>query len=369
MPERRITNCHVHSFTHRHVPMLYPHWAVWPFKKVPGLVRLVAFLCRPFFPVVAETLDRLHRFQEEAGAETQGELLEKVRRHYPSNTRFVVLPMDMEGIGHGPVRAGLAAQHDELAALAAREDLKGLVLPFATFNPARGQAGVDEVKRMVEGHGFRGLKIYPRLGFPPDHDLLMTQLYPFLQERGLPVMTHCSRGGVQGRGVVTAAGDRYTAPQAYVPVMEGFPRLRICLAHFGGAADWRAYVEEGMPPGDAEARRRNWQVAIRDMIGSGKYPGLWTDISYTLFHFDDNLPFLKLFLEGTGDKAERLRRRVLFGSDYYMTRQERLSERAVCFRLRNALGEDLFWRIAQVNPEVWLGERGEEVAEVAGAGV
>lgn len=79
---------------------------------------------------------------------------------------------------------------------------------------------------------------------------------------------------------------------------------------------------------------------------------LWTDISYTLFHFDDFAPFLKVFLED-----ETLASRVLFGSDFYMTRQEALSERAVCFRLRVALGEAMFARIAQENPARWLGEK------------
>jgi predicted TIM-barrel fold metal-dependent hydrolase len=175
-------------------------------------------------------------------------------------------------------------------------------------------------------------------------------------------MTHCSRGGVQGRGVSDADADRYTDPAAYIPIFEAFPRLRICLAHFGGARDWRDYIETGIDPDDRQARTRNWQVAIRDMIGTGKYPGLWTDISYTLFHFQENLPFLQLFLQGNPDvdrSLNRLRRRVLFGSDFYMTRQERMSERAVCFSLRNALGEDMFWQIAETNPALWLGEASE----------
>ena len=95
---------------------------------------------------------------------------------------------------------------------------------------------------------------------------------------------------------------------------------------------------------------------IRRMIGSGDWPGLWTDISYTLFQFDDYIPFLRLFLldDGPADCGAR----VLFGSDFYMTRQEELSEKAVCFRLRNALGEEVFRQIAETNPRVWLGEAG-----------
>jgi hypothetical protein len=53
----------------------------------------------------------------------------------------------------------------------------------------------------------------------------------------------------------------------------------------------------------------------------------------------------------------RVRARTLFGSDFYMTRQEALSERAASVRLRAGLGETLFRQIAEVNPEVWLGER------------
>jgi len=136
-----------------------------------------------------------------------------------------------------------------------------------------------------------------------------------------------------------------------VPVLTQFPGLRVCLAHFGGDADWRRYIDEGIDPRDPEARRRNWLAAILDMLRSGAYPGLWTDISYTIFNFEDNLPFLRVFLTD-----ERIAARVLFGSDYYMTRQERLSERAISFRLRDALGETLFRRIAETNPAIWLGE-------------
>jgi len=66
------------------------------------------------------------------------------------------------------------------------------------------------------------------------------------------------------------------------------------------------------------------------------------------------MPLLRLYMEDEG-----LRRRILFGSDFYMTRQEQLSEKAVSVRLRDSLGEGNFRQIAEINPEVWLGERGE----------
>lgn len=352
MPDIRITNCHVHTFTARHVPRFFPHPALWPFRQIPGLVRGMAFAARIIgqYPA-ADALDRLHRFQQEASLTRQSEVMRRLLPQYPRGTRFVVLPMELRPTAPGAIEADLRAQHDELAELAATPPYAGTILPFATIFPDHPGAA-KEVRRCIEELGFRGLKLYPRLGFAPDHPVLMQEVYPMLAERGLPVMSHCSRGGVKGAGLVEARADRYSAPDAFVPVLEAFPALRVCLAHFGGMEDWRAYVQDGIDPHDPEARPRNWQVAIRDMIGSGKYPNLWTDISYTLFHFDDYLPFLRIFLQDEG-----LASRVLFGSDFYMTRQEDLSERAVCFRLRDALGEDLFRRIAETNPEIWLGER------------
>jgi len=357
MAELRITNCHTHTFTAAHVPKYYPSKALSIIQHVPGLVRVLAAALRlAGHREYADTLDRLHRFHEEVRHTRQSEILDNMRAQYPRGTRFVVLPMDMALAGYGPVAADIRAQHDELSDMAGQDAYLGTVIPFAAFHPDTPGA-VAELRRAIEGLKFRGVKLYPRLGYAPDHPVLMNEVYPMLQDMNLPVMTHCSRGGVRGRNVSYHLANRYTEPAAFIPVMSKFPRLRVCLAHFGGQEDWRRYVDDGISPDDPDARRANWQVAIRDMIGSGDWPGLWTDISYTLFHFDDNLPFLKLFLRGEGAYADRLRARVLFGSDYYMTRREALSERAVCFRLRNGLGESLFRQIAQTNPEIWLGER------------
>lgn len=355
MTDLRITNCHTHTFTSRHVPRDYPHPVLRLFKKRSGLVLILAFLFRLAGQAeFAAKLRRLHRFQREGAQGRQAEILEGMMRHYPGGTRFVVLPMDMSQMDHGPLEADLRAQHDELAAMAADPKYRGLVIPFATIHPDAPGA-MAEVRRCVEQLGFRGIKIYPRLGFAPDHPLLMEELYPYAVACNLPVMTHCSRGGVARRRLDQTLGDRYCEPNAYLEVLHRFPQLRLCLAHFGGNRDWTDYVENGLDPDPGNRMaRRNWQVMIRDMIGSGLYPNLYTDISYTLFQFEDFVPFLRMFLE---DKA--LARRVLFGSDHYMTRQEALSERAVCFRLRVALGEDLFRQIAETNPAVWLGELAE----------
>ncbi len=356
MSDIRITNCHTHLFHSRHVPEDYPYPALKPFKKMPWLIKALAFSARLIGqPGAADKLDRLYRFQQETDEGSQREILDNLRRHYPSNTRFVVLPMELSAFGFGAPEVPLRDQHDELAQLSTDPEIGPSVIPFATIDP-RADPNATELWRAIGDLRFRGVKLYPRLGFAPNDPVLMQRVYPRLQDENLPVMSHCSRGGVQGRHLSDYWADRYTEPEAFIPVMRAFPDLRICLAHFGGQRDWHAYVNPDHHDPLDDAFNRNWLSSIRTMIGSGDYDGLWTDISYTLFQFEDYAPFLRLFLMGEDEESERLRSRVLFGSDYYMTRQEALSEKAVCIRLRNVLGEEIFRQIAEENPAKWLGE-------------
>jgi len=353
-PRIRITNCHVHTFTAKHTPLFFPAWYLVVFKLVPASVELLARAIRGWFPERAEWLLRLIKFRRFSSLSTQEKIFEAVRIQYPSDTRFVVLPMDMALMRHGPVGEDLDTQHAKLFELAARHD--GRVIPFCTVHPDRDDAAA-RIERYLDA-GARGLKIYPRLGYPPDHPVLMNRIYPMIAERGLPVMSHCSRGGVSKRGLGQALGDEYCAPQAVLPVLRKFPGLRLCLAHFGGQDDWFDFVKGRVDPLAKDAGRQNWMIAIRRLIEGGEWPGLWTDISYTLFFFDELAPFLKVFLTGEGARKDRLRGRVLFGSDHYMSRNTAYAEREVSVRLRLTLGEDLYRQIAETNPAVWLGPAG-----------
>ena len=99
-----------------------------------------------------------------------------------------------------------------------------------------------------------------------------------------------------------------------------------------------------------------WVRTIYDMIASGRYPNLYTDISYTVFTpkveglYVDLVDYLKVLLNNP-----RVRERVLFGSDYYMVERESLSEKEVSLLLRSRLGEDLYKQIAYTNPRQFLG--------------
>ena len=147
MTEIQITNCHTHTFTNHHVP-----------------------------------LNRLYQFQQAGSGQSQQEIFEALLPYYPEGTRFVVLPMEMSEIGFGPVMKDITEQHNSLAALADHPDNQGLVVPFATVYPGK-PGSVDEMKRCIEDLGFRGLKLYPRLGYAPGRPDLMGQVYRYLEAR------------------------------------------------------------------------------------------------------------------------------------------------------------------------------------------
>ena len=350
-PKTEIVNCHVHTFTTAHTPRYFPHPLVAVFRYVPWLVQFIRwFLSLLPYDNLTDKFRRIEDFHRTGSRSSQRAVFRELLHYYPRSTRFVVLPMDMAPAGHGPVDAGISHQHDELAALAKDPDYGAQVIPFATIHPDSNGAA-EEVRRCFDQHGFRGLKIYPKLGFAPTHPILMNEVYPLCVERNVPVMTHCSRGGIYRKGWGQTEQDAVTEPDAYAEVLTQFPDLRLCLAHFGGDADWIGHLRDGFDPDDPEARNKNWVSRIASLLSDGTYPNLYTDISYTIFKFDDHIPLLRMFL-----KNEKIRDRVLFGSDFYMTRQEALSEKAVSIRLRDALGEDDFHQIAHVNPRRWLGE-------------
>ena len=135
-------------------------------------------------------------------------------------------------------------------------------------------------------------------------------------------------------------------PDNYKQVMETFPELRICLGHFGGISEWRRHINGPRIPD-----KPTWLSKIRRLIKSGDYPNLYTDISYTIFNFKENVPFLNVLL-----KDPDILNKVLFGSDYYMVESETYSEKRFSTDLRSVLGEDVFWKIANENPRRYLGE-------------
>jgi uncharacterized protein len=361
-----ITNCHSHTFTHEHVPARFVPFSLGRLLRVGWIRRALLFLMRHLSPKRRGRLTRyaqiLHISYEYGSQEGIFTLL---RSYYPQGTRFVILPMEMEYMNAGKVAEPIDVQHAQLGQL--RDKFPELVIPFAAAD-ARQPNVVEKTKRLLEEQRFAGIKLYPPIGYHPN-DPVLAPLYDYAVERGIPVLTHCSRpSSVQYRGQPTeqmrrdpVSGQRlnlgrfelltrFTDPDAYVPILDRHPTLKLCLAHWGGAGDWTDFLNDPWdarhPTGD-----KSWLAKITDMIKSGKYENLYTDIAYTLWANEEYLYLLKVLLSD-----ERLRRRVLFGSDFYVVESAEFEERWRSVRVRSVLGEELFQTIASENPREYLGE-------------
>lgn len=345
-----ITNCHIHLFTLSHIPNGYLPFGLMRALKQPYVrTPIMKLLEKGIFWKEGDVGERAARFARIGGLKSQEQMFDVVRNFYPGGSRFVVLPMDMAFMGKGAPDVSLPAQHDDLAKLT--QKWPGAILPFAAVDPRRPDV-LGELKRCTEELGFKGVKLYPPLGYAPSDKVLMDQIYPYCVDKNLPVMSHCSRGGVREKGLSDDWQARLAGPQAFEPVMSAFPELRICLAHFGGDKDWDEYLGRRKGRLDENAdqfRKRNWLAQILDMLRSGDYPNLWTDISYTAFEYSQNIPALDVFLS-----EEKVLDRVLFGSDFYMTEVEGVSERRMSIELRHGIGEEKFARIARFNPCAYL---------------
>jgi uncharacterized protein len=336
----RIINCHVHTFTVDHVPDEFVRFGGMRALRVPMVRRLLALL-GDVVPsrLLGERLLRFLQFAEVANLASQRGVFEHFRGSYPSTARFVVLPVDMTHMGAGALRRGIDEQHRELLELAA--EAAPHVIPFCAADPRRPDLLAD-VRSLVEA-GCCGVKLYPALGYLPGDERLR-DVYAFAQEADVPVITHCSSGGIRARGLSAESAAALCHPEHFRAIARDFPRLRICLAHYGGHLEWHAYRKKR--PGDA----RTWVSQISDLMC--EFENVFADISYTMFRFQENVPILRILLAD-----ERLRRSVLFGSDAYMVELEALTERELSIELRAALGEELFAQIAEANPARFLGER------------
>jgi predicted TIM-barrel fold metal-dependent hydrolase len=362
-----IINCHIHTFTEDHVPDKFIGYGIdnlLRIKPIRGTVFLILKNVLHFTD--RDLLDRYVRFAEIASKSNQQKVLKIVMGYYPESTKFVILPMDMEHAEMGYISHKIDEQHQELAELCKKPEYQGKLFPFVAVDPRRD--GILEMtKNLIENEGFRGIKIYPPLGYFPQ-DPRLDPLYEYAQANNLPVMTHCSRGGVYTKGDIKDEikkhphapmnpgrfknkdlTDYFTDPFNYKKVFEKFPNLKICLAHFGGDEEWEKYLDEPWDPDIHNEWDMSWLSKIRDMLKSGDYPNLYTDISYTILSMDDSIYILNIFMEDPD-----LAFKIMFGTDFYMVEREKKKERRLPMKLRSLIGEDKFRMIAETNPKRYL---------------
>ena len=358
MEERTIYNCHIHTFTSQHAPQNFLKLFAGPVfgPILSSLLRnaTVANTVTKLAPSIGpfsknDLVERQARFFTRGRSDKQIDVFEVVEKQYPKGTYFVVLPMDMAFMNLGDIPVSIDRQHSELLELVTKH--KKNVIPFYAADPRREDL-VEQVRANLKPGKFRGIKIYPNLGYYP-HDKKLMKVYEICVEQDVPVMTHCSPTGIWQYRLKPEDSMRFGHPKNYEIVLKTFPTLRYCLAHFGGSEEWNKHLKSRT---EHEGDDRAWIRWITDMIKSDDFPNLYTDISYTVFQprvkglYFDYFDYLKVLLSN-----EKIQNRVLYGSDYYMVEREQLTEKEVSILLRSRLGEELYFKIAHDNPVRYLG--------------
>jgi len=213
----------------------------------------------------------------------------------------------------------------------------GRIFPFVAVNTKR-PAHFSIMEAALNGRGFVGVKLYPSLGYPVNSPE-MFKVYAYCEDRGVPILMHCSEGGFYASNDTIGNSD----PALWAPILEKHPNLKICFGHFGGAT----YLTAPEIPASC------WTRTILELMT--KFNGVYADIAYHSEPMDGGtgeqnyFKNLSLLLQN-----DAYRDRILFGTDFFLSRQ-RLTEKSYWKYFTRHLAEDDFRRIAEDNPQRYLG--------------
>lgn len=215
----------------------------------------------------------------------------------------------------------------------------GRIFPFIAVNPNRPNY-MQIMERALNGMGFVGVKLYPSLGYKIDSPD-MYSVYSYCEERQIPILMHCSKGGFKHSDPYTD----YSSPKHWETILKNHKNLKICFGHFGGDEFHAGLPElDDTPP---------WGPMILKLMEY--YPHVYADIAYHTAPMDGHkaedtyFENLKGYLE-----SMKYKDRILWGSDYFLVRQ-RLREKNYWIYIKKMLGADLFKQIANINPNKYLG--------------
>jgi len=238
------------------------------------------------------------------------------------------------------------------------------VHPFLAADPRRFNI-VNLVRKNVGKNGpYYGVKIYAPNGYSPtDPDML--KIYDHCCVHNIPVTAHCSHGGfatfentirINGiindpvEGLKTLKNEKYSFeipflgknwvderasvlndPDIWAEVLTKFPDLKLNLAHFGR---WKESY--------------GWADKIYELMR--KYKNVYTDFSCV-----SDVDVLQKYREYWVNASPGMRKRFMFGSDYYLNLLFAPSFNSYLANFKTIFNEDEFNQLAVVNPRKFLG--------------
>ena len=180
---------------------------------------------KPGLPALGTEAQMRSYFKVTSAPEDAGEMAARYRE---LDLMAVIFSVDAE------TSTGDPPDTNDYVAAIAKQDPE-VFTGFATVDPWKGKAAVEELERSVTELGLVGLKLHPvRQAFFPND----TQFYPLYEkatEMQVPVLFHSGYAGV-GSGSPGGAGFKlkYAAPIPSIDdVAADFPQLTIIMAHPG----------------------------------------------------------------------------------------------------------------------------------------
>ena len=128
------------------------------------------------------------------------------------------------------------------------------------------------------------------------------------------------RHGAGTNGAGPGYADR-ADPAYWAPVLERWPKLKVCLAHFGGFG----YPSVGAPAG-SDLPESSWEWTIGRLIKARPEVGLFADLSYLSAVLAPDLPALDALARTFKTYAQEFDpslTHLLFGSDWVMLGREK----------------------------------------------
>ena len=340
-------NIHIHLFTKDAIPSRFVG-ILTPILASKVTYNVVMFVANYLAPVhYRSRLKRYALFARTYSNKTQADILSELTSEYPVEYDWahVVLPMNMAHMGAGKVKQSYAVQIQELADIASNDNR---VIPFYMVDP-REPNSVGDFIDAIKNKKFRGLKIYPPLGYYP-HDEVLHRIYSFMNHTGgLSVMMHGTRdSSVHFRGSDSELKKLldvpylpyksrmdntaiFNHPSHYKALLTRYRNVNWCFAHLGGDADIISNT--------------GYFVLIKRLLVAHK--NAFADISYVMFN-KETWPIIKGLLE-----SNQYRDKILFGSDYPLDMTEGDESDTVTEFIRY-IGQPLFDKISIDNNKVYL---------------
>jgi predicted TIM-barrel fold metal-dependent hydrolase len=293
-----------------------------------------------------------------------------------------------------------------------------LLIPMFHYDPRRwcnGSGGYFDDKNWVHGPWdepfkyiatkrnagiYIGFKMYPPLGYKPLDPRLphLNDFYARCEAEEIPILCHCSPGGMttheaefyyeldkadlkkQPTRIVSCTYDpctplgyffdNYVHPKNWRPVLMKYPKLKLCVAHFGGREwdsdeDQKGFPGSGIASDWVEETAKLCNPAIiqgYDKNGTAiHFENVYTDLScYNLTKSSIKKNVLELFHKMKyNSNYQHLQDRVMFGVDWYLSIVTKAPEYKEFvesfFDTMNEVDQWQWYRSALVNPVTFYG--------------